>query len=83
MTRQAPAPTRTDKHVQARDALPDDLKPVFDILVAEYKFFASIHHRTPFVSYVVLADLVRGGWRPPATSSEPRPIDQTDETSEE
>lgn len=50
-------------HQEARDALPDVLRPVFDALVEDYKFAAVMHHRSPFVSYKVLADLVRGGWR--------------------
>lgn len=83
MPRQAAPPAKTEKHEQARESLSEDLKPVFDILVAEYKFLASIHHRTPFVSYVVLADLVRGGWRPPPTPPATPPIDQTIETREE
>jgi len=55
----------SEKHQKARQGLPDELKPIFDVLVAEYRFLATIHHRSPFVSYVVLADLVRNGWRPP------------------
>jgi hypothetical protein len=53
----------SDKHAEARGSLPDELKPIFDALVADYKFLATIHHRAPFVSYLVLADLVRRGWR--------------------
>lgn len=60
------APQVSEKHASVRNALPDDQKPVFDALVAEYKFLASIHHKSPFVSYLVLADLVRNGWRPPS-----------------
>ena len=54
----------TEKHAQSRNSLPDELKPTFDALVAEYKYLAFLHHRAPFVSYLVLADLVRNGWRP-------------------
>lgn len=82
MPRQTQVPIKTEKHEQARASLPEELKPVFDILVAEYKFLASIHHRTPFVSYVVLADLVRGGWRPPEAPAS-RPVDQSAESREE
>ena len=31
---------RTEKHGQARHSLPDDLKPIFDDFVADYKFLA-------------------------------------------
>lgn len=58
------SPPLSEKHARAREALPDELRPIFDALVAEYKFLASIHHKSPFVSYLVLADLVRNGWRP-------------------
>ena len=54
---------RTEKHETTRSSLPQELVPTFDALVAEYKFYATVHHRKPFVSYVVLADLVRSGWR--------------------
>ena len=54
---------RSEKHEQARNSLPDDLKPVFDEFIEDYKFSASVRHGSPFVSYIVLADLVRTGWR--------------------
>ncbi len=56
---------RTEKHEQARNSLPDDLKPVFDELVEDYKF-ATIklkRYGQGYVAYIVLADLVRVGWR--------------------
>ena len=55
--------TRSEKHESARNSLPDDLKPVFDGLIADYRFGATKHHGSPYVSYVVLADLVRTGRR--------------------
>ena len=54
---------RTVKHSEARNSLSPDLVPVFDKLVEDYKFAATMHHGSPFVSYVVLADLVKAGWR--------------------
>ncbi len=57
------AEQRTEKHELARNSLPEDSVPVFDDLVADYRFAATKHHGSPFVSYVVLADLVRAGWR--------------------
>lgn len=54
---------RSEKHELARNSLPEDLIPVFDDLVADYRFAATKHHGSPFVSYIVLADLVRAGWR--------------------
>ena len=55
--------TRTEKHEQARNGLPDDLKPVFDELVEDYKFATIQRYGQGYVAYIVLADLVRGGWR--------------------
>ena len=55
----------SEKHAQAREGLPEELKPAFDALVADYKFLATIHHKSPFVSYLILADLVRRGWQLP------------------
>jgi hypothetical protein len=43
--------------------LPDDLKPVFDEFVTDYRFAATKHHGSPFVSYVVIAEMVKLGWR--------------------
>ena len=54
---------RSEKHELSRNSLPDNLKPVFDEIVADYRFSATKHHGSPFVSYVILADLVREGWR--------------------
>jgi len=54
---------RSEKHELARNGLPDELKPVFDDMVADYRFAATKYHRAPYVSYVVLAHLVRAGWR--------------------
>lgn len=56
------------KHAEARDALSEDLRPAFDALVNDYQFCASVHYASRFVSYLILADLVRAGWRPSAPS---------------
>jgi len=54
---------RSEKHEKARDSLPEGLRTVFDDLVADYKFHATKRHGAPYVSYIVLADMVRAGWR--------------------
>jgi hypothetical protein len=56
-------PERSKKHEDARTALTTELQSVFDDLVADYQFFGRKHYDTPFVSYLILADLVRQGWR--------------------
>jgi hypothetical protein len=54
---------RTEKHEQARNSLPDDLKPIFDRFVNDYKFHGMTRYGSPFVSYIILADMIREGWR--------------------
>jgi hypothetical protein len=54
---------RSEKHEYARNGLPEELQPVFDEFVRDYRFAANIHHGSPFVSYIVLAEMVRAGWR--------------------
>ena len=53
-----------DQRTQIRNELADELKPIFDRLVDEYKFQALRLHGHPFVSYKVLGALVEEGWRP-------------------
>ena len=53
----------SEKQIEARNSLPDELKPIFDDFVADYRYAATIHHGRPYVSYVVLADMIRAGWR--------------------
>ena len=57
------AEKRSEKQEEARKTLPEELKPIFDEFVSDYKYAASMRHGAPYVSYIVLADMVRGGWR--------------------
>ena len=61
---------RSEKHEVARNRVPDELKGVFDEFVEHYKFATTKHHGSPFVSYVVLAEMVNLGWRCVEESSE-------------
>ena len=70
---------RSQKNEQARSSLPDELKPVFDDFVTDYKFAATKHHGSPFVSYVVLAEMVRLGW---CLTAEPLPDESTGKAGE-
>ena len=54
---------RSEKHELARNSLPDELKSVFDDFVADYRFAGTKHHGSPFVSYIILAEMVKVGWR--------------------
>lgn len=48
-----------------REALPEQLRDAFDDLVESYRFHSFTIYDRPFVSYKVLAALVREGWRVP------------------
>lgn len=54
---------QSEKELEARNSLPDELKPVFDELISDYKYAATLRYGKPYVSYIVLADMVRAGWR--------------------
>ncbi len=53
----------TEKQIEARNSLPKELRPIFDEFVSDYKYAATLRHGRPYVSYVVLADLIKAGWR--------------------
>ena len=56
-------PQYSEKHDIARKRLPEDLRLEFDKLVEHYSYAAVKHHGRPWVSYDVLAELIRLGWR--------------------
>ena len=53
----------SEKYKHARDTLPDELIPIFNQFVHDYKLAGVKRYGTPFVSYIILADMVRAGWR--------------------
>ncbi len=53
----------SEKQIEARNSLPDELKPIFDDFVADYKYAAALRYGRPYISYIVLADMIRAGWR--------------------
>ena len=53
----------SEKQIEARNSLPAELKPIFDDFIADYKYVATMRHGRPYISYIVLADMVRAGWR--------------------
>ena len=53
----------SEKQVEARNSLLEELKSVFDVFVADYKYAATMRYGRPYISYIVLADMVRAGWR--------------------
>jgi len=54
---------RTAKQEEARNTLPEELQPIFDEFVSDYRYAATARHGKPYISYIVLADMVRAGWR--------------------
>jgi hypothetical protein len=54
---------RSQKHEEARNTLPDELRAVFDEIVEDYKFATAKRYGSGYVAYIVLADLIRVGWR--------------------
>lgn len=54
---------KTAAYLEEREKLSPDLRDTFDLLVTNYRYYAFVHHLRPFVSYKVLADLVRAGWK--------------------
>jgi len=66
------------KQKAACDSLPKELRREFDRIVEDYKFAATLRYNRPFVSYIVLADIIRTGWRRVAD-----PIENNAEENEE
>ena len=54
---------KTAAYKKEKEKLPVELHDQYDDLVRWYRYLAVKHHLRPFVSYKVLADLVREGWR--------------------
>ena len=50
--------------MQARDSVPEEMRPVYDQMVEEYGFYALKHYGRQWVAYIVIAELVKHGWRP-------------------
>lgn len=55
---------QSPKALTARNTLPEELRPIFDQMVEEYSFYALKHYGRAWVAYMVIAELVRDGWRP-------------------
>jgi len=54
---------QSEKQIKARNSLPEKLKSVFDDFVSDYEYAATLRHGKPYISYIVLADMVKAGWR--------------------
>ena len=51
------------KYIEAMNTLSDELKPIFEEFVSHYRYSGTKRYGKPFVSYIILADMVRAGWR--------------------
>jgi len=53
----------TAKHKEARESLPPELRSAFDDLVEDYRHFSMVRLGRSYLSFAIIADLVRQGWR--------------------
>ena len=53
----------------ARESLPEALRPKFDQLVKEVGEWSVYFYGSKFVSYAILAELVRSGWQKSGTQT--------------
>lgn len=62
----APTPSerKSEKFMEARGSIPEELREIYDQLVDEYHFATIQKYGSGYVAYPVLAELVRLGWRP-------------------
>jgi hypothetical protein len=55
---------KSQKYISAKNALPKNLHSIYEQLVDEYIFYTNKHYGNGYVSFQVLADLVKDGWKP-------------------
>ena len=59
-------PIDSPKSKEAEGRLPDELRPVYQQMVEQYKFLTQVKYGRGYVAYTVLAEMVLAGWRPSA-----------------
>jgi hypothetical protein len=57
-------PRKSEKYLQERNSLSEELRPLYDRLVEEYAFYALQRYGGGWVAYGVMADLIKAGWKP-------------------
>jgi hypothetical protein len=57
------SPPRRLKKNEAREALPEELREVFDKLCEETLFWSQYYYGSSFISYSILKELVEDGWK--------------------
>ena len=55
---------QSPKFLEARNTLPEEIRPIYDDMVEQYSFYALKHYGRAWVAYKVIAELVKDGWRP-------------------
>jgi hypothetical protein len=55
---------RSPKFYEVRSSLPEELRPIYEELVTSYAFYSLKYHGREWVSFQIIADLVKEGWRP-------------------
>jgi hypothetical protein len=56
-------PPRRLKKQEARELLPEEMRPVFDQLCEETLAWSQYYYGSNLISYSILKELVEGGWR--------------------
>ncbi len=51
------------KRTEAREALPPELRSIFDQLCEETRYWSQYYYGTSLVSYSIIKELVEDGWR--------------------
>jgi hypothetical protein len=59
-------PIDSPRSREAEAKLPDELRPVYQQMVEQYEFLTQVQYGRGYVAYMVLAEMVLGGWRPSA-----------------
>jgi len=55
------APRRLKK-IEAREALAEELRPIFDQLCEETLYWSQYYYGSTFISYSIIKELVEDGW---------------------
>ena len=56
------SPPKRLKRLEAREALPEELRGTFDKLCEETLYWSQYYYGTSFISYSILKELVDDGW---------------------
>jgi hypothetical protein len=55
---------KSPKFYEVRDSLPEELRSIYEEMVSSYAFYSLKYHGREWVSFQIIADLVKEGWRP-------------------